>query len=169
MIDERRKVYFCHECSIEVDVNIGIENEMTCKDCESVFVEERKIEDVSPLVQSSLTPRVFRRTMVFNVGRNTMNDSDFSEYLVTRFMESVPKETSSGLEKEVFEKLKESERKVREDELKDSCPVCQDKYSDSRNVIELSCSHKFCSDCVLPWLKKKNSCPVCREEVKFGK
>eukprot|EP00118_Oscarella_pearsei_P004667 m.20328 g.20328 ORF g.20328 m.20328 type:complete len:297 (+) comp27996_c0_seq2:156-1046(+) len=43
------------------------------------------------------------------------------------------------------------------------CVVCQDKFQLHENVCELPvCNHLFHSDCILPWLKLHNTCPVCR-------
>ncbi|KAK6627839.1 hypothetical protein RUM44_010318 [Polyplax serrata] len=45
------------------------------------------------------------------------------------------------------------------------CPVC---LIDSKNgdvMISLKCSHCFHSDCILPWLNKTSTCPVCRYDL----
>ena len=35
----------------------------------------------------------------------------------------------------------------------------------SSEILALPCEHFFCKACILPWLEKTNSCPVCRHEL----
>lgn len=46
------------------------------------------------------------------------------------------------------------------------CSICKDNYQLKETVITMPCSHKFHEDCILPWLKLHNSCPVCRYQTK---
>ena len=41
------------------------------------------------------------------------------------------------------------------------CGVCYDKKS----LIKMNCSHSFCSDCISEWIKKSNTCPMCRSVI----
>lgn len=45
------------------------------------------------------------------------------------------------------------------------CPVCLKKHELDEIVKKMPCNHTFHSDCILPWLAKTNSCPVCRFEL----
>jgi hypothetical protein len=46
------------------------------------------------------------------------------------------------------------------------CGVCQDEVTqeDRETLLELPCKHIYHKDCIMPWFKKSNTCPVCREE-----
>ena len=46
------------------------------------------------------------------------------------------------------------------------CPVCLALFDDDDVIIEMPCEHSFHGDCLLPWLQKTNSCPLCRHELK---
>ncbi|XP_018009129.1 E3 ubiquitin-protein ligase RNF181 [Hyalella azteca] len=46
------------------------------------------------------------------------------------------------------------------------CPVCLKQYELSEKCHQLPCKHLFHITCVLPWLNKTNSCPMCRHELK---
>lgn len=45
------------------------------------------------------------------------------------------------------------------------CLVCLGLMDEGDEVKQLPCSHRFHTDCILPWLKKVNSCPLCRHEL----
>lgn len=61
--------------------------------------------------------------------------------------------------------LKNFERLPNEEDFGLECVICQENFSQDVKLIETSCSHKFCSKCLEPWLKKNNSCPTCRKPV----
>ena len=47
--------------------------------------------------------------------------------------------------------------------LQSSCNICCEplKYP----VLEFNCQNLFCGECLLKWLQRKNSCPLCRTEI----
>lgn len=42
-----------------------------------------------------------------------------------------------------------------------SCAICQDTFT-GEEVVKLNCGHEFHEPCIMPWIKKVASCPVCR-------
>lgn len=47
----------------------------------------------------------------------------------------------------------------------DQCPVCLLSFNSRSLVKELpKCKHCFHADCIIPWLEKTNTCPLCRNE-----
>ncbi|XP_043699260.1 E3 ubiquitin-protein ligase SGR9, amyloplastic-like [Telopea speciosissima] len=47
----------------------------------------------------------------------------------------------------------------------EECAICKEEMKEGREVCELPCDHLFHWMCVLPWLKKKNTCPCCRFQL----
>ena len=47
-----------------------------------------------------------------------------------------------------------------------TCAVCADEFQlNETRVNKLPCNHIFHNDCIVPWLKKQNTCPLCRAEL----
>lgn len=42
------------------------------------------------------------------------------------------------------------------------CAICHDQYS---MPVRLHCKHIFCETCVLTWLNRECSCPLCRAAI----
>ncbi|XP_044273339.1 E3 ubiquitin-protein ligase RNF181 [Varanus komodoensis] len=45
------------------------------------------------------------------------------------------------------------------------CPVCLLEFEEEEVVRRMPCQHLFHAGCILPWLGKTNSCPLCRHEL----
>ncbi|XP_074288133.1 E3 ubiquitin-protein ligase RING1-like [Silene latifolia] len=46
-----------------------------------------------------------------------------------------------------------------------SCAVCMTEFELNSEVKQMPCKHLYHPECILPWLKMHNSCPVCRFEL----
>jgi len=47
-----------------------------------------------------------------------------------------------------------------------SCTICMDEYEPDADLLTLPCFHNFHYDCVKPWFRTKNECPVCRADAR---
>lgn len=74
------------------------------------------------------------------------------------FANQAPPPTS----KKFLDNLKD--KLVREENI-GQCPICLKQCEQDDIVNELPCKHFFHKDCILPWLKKTCSCPLCRREL----
>jgi len=83
-----------------------------------------------------------------------------SEEFASIFNEKPPPPTS----KEFIENLEEKEVTNETNE----CPICLKKFEREETFSSLPCKHSFHSECLLPWLQKTSSCPLCRAELPTG-
>ncbi|KAJ6638706.1 E3 ubiquitin-protein ligase [Pseudolycoriella hygida] len=48
----------------------------------------------------------------------------------------------------------------------EKCTICLKPNTDDEEIFKiLPCKHAFHSTCILPWLERTNSCPLCRQEM----
>lgn len=45
-----------------------------------------------------------------------------------------------------------------------NCPICDNELNIS-NCVSTECDHQFCKTCFWKWIKRNNSCPLCRKSV----
>ena len=43
------------------------------------------------------------------------------------------------------------------------CSICLDNFTNDKEIIILECKHVYHTDCIVQWLNKDISCPLCRE------
>lgn len=48
-------------------------------------------------------------------------------------------------------------------ENKSMCPIC--RYNDPLDRQVLDCGHEFHSECLVPWARQCNTCPICRRAI----
>lgn len=58
-------------------------------------------------------------------------------------------------------------RKITEEDVarEETCPVCLEQYKLEEEMCGMPCDHSFHTDCLIPWLRNHNNCPICRLEL----
>nr|XP_012423210.1 PREDICTED: E3 ubiquitin-protein ligase RNF181 isoform X1 [Odobenus rosmarus divergens] len=101
-----------------------------------------------------------RTNMLLELARSLFNRMDFEDLgLVVDWDHHLPPPAA----KAVVENLPRTVIRGSQAELK--CPVCLLEFEEEETAIEMPCHHLFHSNCILPWLSKTNSCPLCRHEL----
>jgi E3 ubiquitin-protein ligase RNF115/126 len=106
-----------------------------------------------------------------NFNANFRSNSAFEDF-VNRTMQ-MQEPASKPAAKEAVGKLPiitVEEKHCKKDEEKDileppSCPVCIDEISIGNEAMFMPCGHIFHPNCLKPWLKDNNTCPICRKEL----
>ncbi|KAH7529546.1 hypothetical protein ACOSP7_010471 [Xanthoceras sorbifolium] len=60
------------------------------------------------------------------------------------------------------------EEKIKVSYQEKDCSICLEKLSVGQKGGRLSCTHVFHKKCIVPWLEKSSSCPLCRAPADFS-
>jgi len=97
------------------------------------------------------------------------NHNDNIDNIITQLMlNDTNKYGNPPASKDVVEKLKKytiNEEKKKEFGFENCCAVCKDEFDIGEECIYMPCNHYFHGNCLIPWLKERNSCPICRYEL----
>lgn len=101
---------------------------------------------------------------------NTHRDDGFESllnYLMTHDPNNYGNPPASKNEVEKLEKIIIKQDDIIEFKQKMciECSVCKDEFEENQEINKLPCGHLFHIECVIPWLKQRNSCPTCRFEL----
>ncbi|CAN8232761.1 unnamed protein product [Cochlearia groenlandica] len=80
---------------------------------------------------------------------------------------SITTSLSEVASEHVLQRLSEEQR-VNSLEKDETCSICMEDYvyesSSEKIIIRMpNCTHLFHQDCIFEWLKRRNSCPLCRK------
>ena len=45
------------------------------------------------------------------------------------------------------------------------CQICYEILESNINICITKCRHRFCSQCIFTWIRKNQTCPVCRKNL----
>ncbi|KAI3757946.1 hypothetical protein L6452_05490 [Arctium lappa] len=104
--------------------------------------------------------------------------ASMSEFLLgsgfNRFLDQLSQIEVNGLEridnnppasKAAIESMPTIEIQENHVSVESHCAVCKEPFDLGTEAKEMPCKHLYHSDCILPWLALRNSCPVCRYEL----
>ncbi|KAK3990679.1 hypothetical protein QBC44DRAFT_324593 [Cladorrhinum sp. PSN332] len=109
--------------------------------------------------------------MLFNPAAAIMGDAVYSQEAYDRVMTMLrnqapvggaPPASQAAIEKLVVKELDEG---MLGGDGTSKCVVCVEDMAKGEKATVLPCSHFFHGECVTPWLKEHNTCPVCRRSI----
>ncbi|XP_057449985.1 probable E3 ubiquitin-protein ligase RHB1A [Lotus japonicus] len=53
------------------------------------------------------------------------------------------------------------------EEEEDTCPICLEEYDEENPQLSTKCDHHFHLACILEWMERSESCPVCDKDMIF--
>lgn len=146
--------------------------------------QPQQFQQSSPHFDSGMPPMVpgflgALLTSLFNPAAAAFGDAVYSQEALDRIISQLREQAGPGgappASQAAIDKLevRELDEKMLGGESKSRCVICVDEMSVGEKASVLPCSHFFHGECVTPWLKQHNTCPVCRRsvepEVKTGK
>lgn len=182
------KHFWCHICKNEF-MKIYIEDsEIQCPVCKDSLCEELNelkegqtaaqdfipfnTEEITHIEEEIVTSIDTENSSLVDLIANLLNldyENDEIEDIINYIMQNDPNRFGNPpASKEVIEKLETydiTQEVIDKIGNENKCVVCRDELVLGSKGVNLSCSHYFHKECLLPWLNEHNSCPVCRYEL----
>ncbi|CAG9329642.1 unnamed protein product [Blepharisma stoltei] len=182
--------YWCHICKRESQIN---EETITCSSCGSNFVELIEDEEQHPRNFVPYQPAQSIRNLLSSLllsslrsGTNVTDTDATMDQIIHHLMMNDtnrygPPPASQGaistlpsvkINQEVIKArgrlmsgFDECGERIEEDRVVLECSVCKEEFGPDEEAIDMPCQHMFHQNCLIPWLKEHNNCPVCRFEL----
>ena len=109
----------------------------------------------------------FRSNFRGNFLNEILNAISFNRAELRRSKKQHPISQENANKLKKFNLTKEYCKKDEKGNLeKPNCCICLDEIELGKETLLLPCGHMFHSNCGFTWLKKSNTCPICRFEIK---
>jgi hypothetical protein len=92
-------------------------------------------------------------------------DANFDEIVTQILNQFDPSANNQRISDEDLQHLPRSKVTQQHVDNESQCTTCMDSFNLGEEVGELACHHIFHVDCIIPWLRNHNTCPVCRQQV----
>jgi len=94
---------------------------------------------------------------------------DWSDFTLERNTSTESLEQDDGLKSQEIWALPHVKLEKQDVEKELQCAVCLKCFELNIELTQLPCNHMFHSPCIIPWLKRQATCPLCREKVPDSK
>jgi len=110
------------------------------------------------------------RVVTSGIPLNAVHSQEEMDQIITRLREAegntggAPPASEAAIAKLEVREIGEAMLGSCEDD-KPRCTICIEDMCKGEKASVLPCNHFFHGECVTPWLKKHNTCPVCRRSI----
>lgn len=181
------KTYWCHLCKKEFQ-KLFIENtDIQCRFCSNNFCEEITQDNTNdhpstfqPFERNPTTrqnrPRTSSSFLDLLISMLSQQEETDMESIINYIMQNdTNRYGNPPASKNIVDNL--DKITVTEDNIKclrkdssileddHSCSICKDLFELKQDLLYLPCKHVYHEECILPWLKERNTCPTCRYEL----
>ncbi|KAF4673384.1 peptidylprolyl [Perkinsus chesapeaki] len=151
--------YYCHECRKSIP---RLADDNSCPECGGGFVEAARVP-ADDLLQ----------TLMMLAGAERHQTEESSNAVNRRQQDaSTPATCKAFIDRlPVAPKRVKTEMKAEDliESSVDECSICTLEFNredaGDSDSTSLPCGHLFHRDCLVPWLEKSDSCPVCRHKL----
>ena len=182
------KKYYCYNCKKKFN-KLYIENTpIECIFCYSQICEEILSEyekDILPpdkfkpysTIPQEQEPRIVRLTNPSNplvqfvtslINSEYENDEieNILNYILNNDNNRYGSPPAAESEIKKLDKYILTKDKLKNFGPENTCSVCKEDFIIGNKMMDLPCKHYFHEECLMPWLKQHDSCPICRFELK---
>ncbi|KAK3304173.1 uncharacterized protein B0T15DRAFT_418112 [Chaetomium strumarium] len=118
-------------------------------------------------------PSLFFRLMstghLFNPANAIFGDAVYSQEALDRIISQLREQEAAGgappASQAAIDRLQTKELDDKMLGVCSKCVICVDDLLKGEKAAVLPCDHFFHGECVTPWLKQHNTCPVCRRSI----
>jgi hypothetical protein len=184
--EEEEELCFCHSCLRQSSLNLNGSN--VCPNCHSTFLEvmnndvrNDSSEDNNDIGTMFLNSLLTDRAEFLEEQSSRLSNAS----ILLRLFEAQLREEFVTLTDELnrvyarnntepckfnnilSERMKQKLRyiTVEKECSQPTCPICSEDFMEGHKELTLPCVHIFHEECVMPWLKDKKTCPMCRFEI----
>ncbi len=129
----------------------------------------RQIRLTEQITINGLILQYLRNYLIERNIRNLRNYNNYMNNIINQLMiNDTNNYGNPPAAKKEIEKLKKciiNDKQLKEFGIENSCAICKDEFKIGEKCLLMPCKHHFHENCLMPWLTKRNSCPVCRYEL----
>ncbi|XP_055818592.1 E3 ubiquitin-protein ligase RING1-like [Solanum dulcamara] len=160
-----RRSYRCYNCNdaFHITNSAGVSSSFRCPRCfHRHLLPNYTIASLTPLFQpftANFTLSTINSvTFDYSDSETDSDESDSDDFSFELF-------NSTQFRSPTLKSFLDSLPIVKIDESSKNCPICMEEFGIDTEASQLPCKHYFHYDCIVPWLNRSNTCPLCRHKL----